>query len=269
MKPTDSKTRNRLSYHKLLCNPCRNACPPANVRPVERPGSPVNIPVDIADRPHEACGVVGVYAPGEDAARIAYFGLFALQHRGQESAGIATSNGNGLSLHAAMGLVSQVFTETDLRRLGGEMAIGHNRYSTMGSSKRRNAQPLLVKGPYGELALGHNGNVINAAEIRAELEDWGCSFEASCDSEVIAHLYANAPGISWEEKSAYCMRKLRGAYTLVMLTKDAVVGVRDPLGVRPLCLGRLQGGGYVLASETCALRHLGASFEREIVPVKG
>jgi len=209
---------------------------------------------------------VGVYAPAEDVARIAYFGLFALQHRGQESAGIATSDGVSVSVHAYMGLVAQVFDEANLQRLGGHMAIGHTRYSTMGASKRRNAQPVLVKGRWGELALGHNGNVINAPELRSELEGWGCSFDASSDSEVIANLYANAPGVTWGERSAYCMRKLRGAYTLVMLTKDAVVGVRDPLGVRPLCLGRLDGGGHVLASETCALKHLGASFEREVAP---
>ncbi|MBM3956896.1 MAG: amidophosphoribosyltransferase [Gemmatimonadetes bacterium] len=218
------------------------------------------------DRAREACGVVGVYAPGEDVARIAYFGLFALQHRGQESAGIATTDGSRLSMHASMGLVAQVFDEATLRRLTGRMAIGHTRYSTMGASRRRNAQPIVVSGAIGQLAVGHNGNVINAGELRAELESWGCSFTASSDSEVIAHLYANAPGITWEERSAHCMRKLRGAYTLVMLTRDAVVGVRDPLGVRPLCLGRLNGGGHVLASETCALKHLGATFEREIDP---
>ena len=218
------------------------------------------------DHAREACGVVGVYGPGEDVARIAYFGLFALQHRGQESAGIATTDGVQLSLHASMGLVSQVFKESSLARLTGHMAIGHTRYSTMGASRRRNAQPVVVNGASGELALGHNGNVINAGELRSELEAWGCSFDASSDSEVIASLYANAPGVTWEERSAYCMRRLRGAYTLVMLTRDAVVGVRDPLGVRPLCLGRLDGGGYVLASETCALTHLGASFEREVEP---
>ncbi len=218
------------------------------------------------DRPREACGVVGVYAPGEDVARIAYFGIFALQHRGQESAGIATTDGVRFSLHASMGLVAQVFKETDLGRLTGHMAIGHTRYSTMGASRKQNAQPVMAKGVGCELALGHNGNVINAGELRAELEAWGCSFDASSDSEVIANLYANAPGVTWGEKSAYCMRRLRGAYTLVMLTRDAVVGVRDPLGVRPLCLGRLSGGGYVLASETCALKHLGATFEREVEP---
>ena len=218
------------------------------------------------DRAREACGVVGVSAPGEDVARIAYFGLFALQHRGQESAGIATTDGVHLSLHAYMGLVAQVFDEANLRRLSGHMAIGHTRYSTMGASKRRNAQPIMAKGTNGELALGHNGNVINAGELRSELKTWGCTFDTSSDSEVIANLYANAPGGTWEERSAYCMRRLRGAYTLVMLTKHALVGVRDPLGVRPLCLGRLNGGGHVLASETCALKHLGATFEREIAP---
>jgi amidophosphoribosyltransferase len=164
-----------------------------------------------------------------------------------------------------MGLVNQAFRETDLEDLRGDIAIGHTRYSTMGAPKRANAQPIVARGPSVELALGHNGNVINASDLRNELSGWGLTFDGSSDSEVIAQLFANAPGATWEERSAYCMRRLRGAYSLVMLTDTELVGVRDPLGIRPLCLGKF-GGGYVLASESCALDHIGATFIREINP---
>ncbi|MFQ5860842.1 MAG: amidophosphoribosyltransferase [Dehalococcoidia bacterium] len=218
------------------------------------------------DRPKENCGVVGVYAPGEDVARIAFFGLFALQHRGQESAGIATSDGARLQLHISMGLVTQAFRETDLQRLRGHIAIGHTRYSTTGSTRLENAQPFRVKGIQGELALGHNGNLINAMELQGELHDeWGCSFSSGTDSEVITQMLANAPGKSWEERVFYCMRRFQGAYSLVALTRDTLMGIRDPLGVRPLCLGQLNGG-WVIASESCALDHIGAQYMREVEP---
>ncbi len=211
--------------------------------------------------------MVGVYTPGEQAARLAFFGLFALQHRGQESAGIAASDGERLRLHSSMGLVSQAFREEDLADLVGPAAIGHTRYSTTGSSKICNAQPMLVKGLHGELALGHNGNVINTAGLRRQMErDLHCNFNSTTDSEVIAQLLANAPGQTLEERVAHMMRTLKGAYSLVVLTKDSLMGIRDPLGVRPLCLGRINGSGRVIASETCALDHLGARFEREIEP---
>lgn len=213
----------------------------------------------------EACGVVGVYAPGEDVARVAFFGLYALQHRGQESVGIATTDGERIRLRTAMGLVAQTFQEDDLSRLPGYAAIGHTRYSTTGSSNLRNAQPILSKGPEVELALGHNGNVVNAAELKEELIEWGCTFTSSSDSEIIAHLMSHAPAASWEERVVYCMRRLQGAYSLTVLTNDAMLGIRDPLGVRPLCIGRLNGG-WVIASETCALDHLGAEFLREVEP---
>ncbi|MBI4305066.1 MAG: amidophosphoribosyltransferase, partial [Chloroflexi bacterium] len=217
-------------------------------------------------RPREACGIFGIYAPGEDVARVSFFGLFALQHRGQESAGIASSApGKPISIHTAMGLVSQAFRETDLEDLKGDLAIGHTRYSTMGAPKRANAQPIVARGPNIELALGHNGNVINAGELRNELTSWGLTFDGSSDSEVIAQLYANAPAKTWAERSAYCMRRLRGAYSLVILTSTELVGVRDPLGIRPLCLGKFRSG-YVIASESCALDHIGATFVREIEP---
>ena len=221
-------------------------------------------PVTLRDQPKEECGVVGVYAPGEDASRIAFFGLFALQHRGQESAGIAASDGSSLKLYREMGLVSQVFREGELHSLSGSMAIGHTRYSTTGSSKAQNAQPFLVNGVHGELALGHNGNVVNAAELQKELgERWGYSFSSTTDSEVIACLLSNAPGQTWEERISHCMRNLQGAFSAVALTKDTLMGIRDPLGVRPLCVGKLNGG-WVIASESCALDHLGASFLREL-----
>ena len=213
----------------------------------------------------EACGVVGVYARGEDAARAAFFGIYALQHRGQESAGIAASDGRMIRLHTEMGLVGQAFQEYDLSRLPGYISVGHTRYSTTGSSNINNAQPIISKGTGVEIALGHNGNVINAVELREELYDWGLSFKSSADSEIIAHLISNAPADNWADRASYTMRRLQGAYSLVMMTKDQLVGMRDPLGVRPLCIGKL-GSGWVLASESCALDHIGADYVREVGP---
>ena len=210
--------------------------------------------------------MVGVYEPGGDASRITFFGLFALQHRGQESAGIAASDGHSIRVHAEMGLVTQIFREEELYPLVGNMAIGHTRYSTTGSSQACNAQPFLVNGVHGELALGHNGNVVNAAELRQELEEnWGCNFSSSTDSEVVAYLLANAPGKTWEDRISHCMRALKGAFSVVAMTRDTVMGIRDPLGVRPLCVGKLNGG-WIVASESCALDHLGATFLREVEP---
>ncbi|MAP36615.1 MAG: amidophosphoribosyltransferase [Chloroflexi bacterium] len=217
------------------------------------------------DSAREACGVVGVYARGEEAARAVFFGLYALQHRGQESAGIATSDGRSIRAHTEMGLVGQAFQEYDLSRLPGYMSIGHTRYSTTGSSNISNAQPIISKGTGVEIALGHNGNVINALELREELFDWGLSFESTADSEIIAHLISNAPADNWSDRAAYAMRRLQGAYSLVIMTVDKLVGIRDPLGVRPLCIGRLNGG-WVLASESCALDHIGADYVREVEP---
>ncbi|MBI2866200.1 MAG: amidophosphoribosyltransferase [Chloroflexi bacterium] len=213
----------------------------------------------------EACGVFGIYAPGEDVARVTFFGLFALQHRGQESAGIATSDGQRLHIHTDMGLVSQVFDEDTLSKLPGHAAIGHNRYSTTGSSKLHNAQPIKVSSPLGELALAHNGNIVNAGHLRRELEGHGCIFHSSTDSEIIAHLISCAPGEDWPTKVSLAMRRLVGAYSLALVTRDSIIGIRDPLGVRPLCLGRFNGS-WVLASETCALDHIGATFIREVAP---
>ena len=213
----------------------------------------------------ESCGIFGVYAPGEDVARITFFGLYALQHRGQESAGIATADGHGIHLRTGMGLVAQAFDEEDLGYLPGGIAIGHTRYSTTGSNRLRNAQPIQVDGPNGPLALGHNGNIVNAGTVRADLEEQGHQFVTATDSEVIARTLASAPGAGWGERFAYLARRLRGAYSLVLLTPTSLMAIRDPVGVRPLCLGRLNGG-WVVASETCALDHLGATFLREVEP---
>ncbi len=217
----------------------------------------------------ERCGVLGVFAPGGDVARLAFFGLHSLQHRGQESAGIATAEAGapdaGVRRFARMGLVTQIFDEGSLRALGGTHAIGHTRYSTTGASAEANMQPLVVGGPHGDLALAHNGNVVNADLLRANLEERGVAFSGGTDSEVLARLIAHAPGETWEDRFAYAMRRADGAYSLTLLTGDALFGLRDPLGIRPLCLGRLEGG-WVLASETCALDTLGAEFVRELGP---
>lgn len=216
------------------------------------------------DRPREACGVIGIYNPGHDVARTTFFGLFALQHRGQESAGIATSTGESIRLHARMGLISQVFRDEDLQNMPGHLAVGHTRYSTMGGSKQHNAQPLIADGPRGRIAVGHNGNVINARDLRNELsEQWGITFDKSSDTEVIAEMFSRAPGRDWFEVSWYAMRRLKGAYSLVIMSKDELIAVRDPLGIRPLCLGKLNGG-YVVASETAALDNIGATLIREL-----
>ena len=218
------------------------------------------------DSPKESCGVFGVYAPGEDVARIAFFGIFALQHRGQESAGIATADGSEIQVHTGMGLVSQAFQEQDLAKLdGGHIAIGHTRYSTTGASKIINAQPLYVDGPWGPLALAHNGNLVNSRALLDELVDQGVELTTTTDSEAIAHILVRAPGKTWAERLRYTVARLQGAFSLTILTPDLLIGLRDPRGVRPLCLGRLHGG-YVLASESCALDHIGATFEREIDP---
>lgn len=223
---------------------------------------PINMFSD--DKPHEECGIVGAYIPEENVAQTLFFGLFALQHRGQESAGIATSKGERIGIKAKMGLVSQVFREETLSGLPGHLGIGHTRYSTMGGSKEYNAQPLLANGQRGQIAVGHNGNVINAADLRIELaEEFGATFNKTSDTEVIAELFAKAPGANWFEVSAYAMRRLKGAYSLVIMTKDQLIAVRDPIGIRPLCLGTLNGG-WVVASETAALDNLGAEFVREL-----
>jgi len=215
--------------------------------------------------PREACGVFGVFAPEAEAARLTFFGLYALQHRGQESAGIATSDGRSLFLHRRMGLVSSAFTEEDLRRLPGHIAIGHTRYSTTGSSVPINAGPFLVGAGERVLAVSHNGNLVNGDQLRAELLAEGIALESTTDTEALAWAIVRAPGRNWVERIRAAMEKMVGAYSLAILTREALIAVRDPLGIRPLCLGRLEGG-WVVASETCALATIGAEFVREIEP---
>ncbi len=214
---------------------------------------------------HESCGIFGVYARGVDVARLTFFALFALQHRGQESAGIATTDGGKINLHTSMGLVAQAFTEEKLSQLGGHIAIGHNRYSTTGSSFLSNAQPILVKNESLSIALGHNGNLINAKMLRDELSQTNHTFCSSTDSEVITQLILSSPEKDLVSKIRWAMRRLQGAYSLVVLTNNELVAVRDPMGVRPLCLGTIDGG-WAIASESCALDHIGASFVREVEP---
>src|SRR5438876_2500032 len=210
------------------------------------------------------CGRFGVRSPGRNVARLTYFGLFALQHRGQESAGIAVSDDGRLTTLRDMGLVTQVFDEQKLRGLRGDLAIGHTRYSTTGSSQWWNAQPLVQHGNTRTIALGHNGNLTNAAELREELAAQGHRLSTTADTEVIAALIANAPG-PLADAVAAAMRKLDGAFSVVALSEGKLVAFRDPRGMRPLCLGRLDGD-WVVASETCALDLVGAELEREVRP---
>ena len=231
-----------------------------------RDGAPGDPPAD--DGAHgEPAADDGAPAAADEAAQIVFYGLFALQHRGQESAGIAAADGRTIRNYADQGLVSNVFRQENLERLPGHIAIGHTRYSTTGSSSPLNAQPIVSKGPAVELALAHNGNVINAAAMRRRLlEESGVACATGTDSEVIAHVLAWAPGATWEQRAAHLMRTLEGAYSLVVCTKDALLGIRDPRGVRPLCVGRFDNGGWIVASESCALDHVGARFVREIEP---
>lgn len=219
------------------------------------------------DKPREACGICGLYAPGMDAARMAFFALYALQHRGQESAGICTVEHGIAHIHKGMGLVSQIFDEDNLSVLRGCLAIGHNRYSTTGSSTRlTNAQPYLIETALGPLGIAHNGNLTNTPALRRELLQHGVGLISSSDSEVITQMLAGADGDTWEARIQDFMRRAKGAYSLTILTKDAVYAARDPWGFRPLCIGRLNGRGWVVASESCALGTIDAGFEREIRP---
>jgi amidophosphoribosyltransferase len=212
----------------------------------------------------EACGVAGVYAPGCDVARLVFFGLYALQHRGQESAGIAVSDGFSIANHRDMGLISQIFDEETLAGLTGYIAVGHTRYSTTGSSIVVNAQPLLEQTEIGEFAFAHNGNLTNTEELREELSPTTI-LQATSDSEVLAKLIVEAEG-SMAERIKNVMRRARGAYSVVLCTERALYGFRDPWGVRPLCLGTYGENGYMVASESCALSTIGATYVREIEP---
>ena len=216
--------------------------------------------------PREECGVVGIFAPNEDVARMAFFGLFALQHRGQEAAGIAVSDGQGMSIYKDVGLISQVFGPHTLDGLKGHYAIGHTRYSTTGSSLVRNVQPFMIETMHGPLALGHNGNLVNSVELRQRLLEDGVGLSSSSDTEVMTMMLARSQGNTWSERIQSCMREWVGAYSLVILTRDCVYAARDPWGFRPLCVGWLPNGGYAAASETGALHTLGCEAIREVSP---
>src|SRR5271169_2749130 len=224
-----------------------------------------------SDKLHEECGVAAIYGHPE-ASKLAYLSLYALQHRGQESAGIASSNGERLELHKAMGLVSDIFTADTLARVPGSLAIGHTRYSTTGDSALLNAQPIMVECNKGKIALAHNGNITNALEVRGQLDQQGSIFQTTSDTEVIVHLIARSREETLADAMADSLRRLEGAFSLVMLTRDRVFAARDPRGFRPLVMGRISGQAahradtIVFASETCAFDLIGATYEREVKP---
>ena len=215
-------------------------------------------------RPREECGVFAVYGH-EEAAKLTYFGLYALQHRGQESAGIVVSDGNCVREHKAMGLVPDIFNEQILDKLKGDVALGHVRYSTTGSSLLVNAQPFRIQYAGKTLAIAHNGNLVNSRQIRTELEESGSIFQTSMDTEIVLHLAAKSMKKGLEQAMLQTMRQVRGAYSMVVMTEDALIAARDPHGFRPLCLGRL-GSGYVVTSETCSLDLVHAEYVRDVEP---
>ncbi len=223
------------------------------------PTEPIFIP-----RRKEECGIFGVYGH-PDAAKLAYFGIYALQHRGQESAGIAVGDGSQVQNFKHMGLVNEVFKEETLKALKGFVSVGHVRYSTTGSSLLANAQPFLVFHGNDYYAIGHNGNIVNAVELRHELESQGAIFRSTMDTEIFMHLMAKNLNRGLEEALVTALRQVQGAYSLVMCTKDKLIGVRDPNGFRPLCLGKLNDS-YILASETCALDLVEATYIRDVEP---
>jgi amidophosphoribosyltransferase len=214
--------------------------------------------------PKHYCGVFGVYGH-PNAAELTYYGLYALQHRGQESAGIVTSDGKNFHAHKGMGLVSQVFKGDVLHEMTGKIAVGHTRYSTTGSSQLKNAQPLIVDCARGQIAIAHNGNLTNASKLRDELEARGSIFQTTVDSEIILHLMAQPPKNGHNNTLVEAIRKIEGAFSLVIMTEKELIGVRDPHGFRPLCIGRIDDG-YVLSSETCALDLIHAKFVRDVEP---
>ena len=213
---------------------------------------------------HEECGIFGVFGHPE-AANLAYLGLYALQHRGQEGAGICSSDGKTLHLEKSMGLVSDIFNEKRLKRLPGDSAIGHNRYSTAGSSVLKNVQPLLANYALGSIAIAHNGNLVNAEQMRNELETEGAIFQSSSDSEVILHLIARAKSEDPYERITEALKDVRGAFSLLFLRENEMIALRDPFGVRPLAIGKVDGA-YVVASETCAFDIINAEYIRDVEP---
>jgi amidophosphoribosyltransferase len=216
------------------------------------------------DKFKDECGVFGIFGHPE-AANMTYLGLYALQHRGQESGGIAASDGEQVRISRAMGYVADTFDGETLSELPGRIAIGHVRYSTAGESKLANAQPILIDCVHGQMALGHNGNLVNAGELRDDLVRQGSIFQSTSDTEVIAHLYARSKAGTVEAAVVESVAQVQGAFSLVMLTRDRLIAVRDPHGFRPLALGRLDNA-YVVASETCAMDLIGATYERDVEP---
>ena len=219
----------------------------------------------VRDRPKDECGVCGVFGH-PDAARLTYFGLYALQHRGQESTGIVTSDGSNISQHKAMGLVPEVFTEEILNNLKGHISVGHVRYSTTGASHILNAQPFTVNHKGGTLAVAHNGNLVNTRALRDELEEKGSIFQTTMDTEVVVHLLVHNSPKGLESAITETFSKVKGAYSMLLMTQDQLVAIRDPGGFRPLCLGKLSNGSYIVASETCALDLIEAKYIRDIEP---
>ena len=213
---------------------------------------------------HEECGIFGIFDPSDDAARITYFALFSLQHRGQESAGIATSNLKKLKIIKNQGLVAQVFSEENLNLLDGEIAIGHTRYSTTGSDKKENASPILIDSEMGQFALAHNGNITNTLELKKSLPI-GTFQKSSTDSEILGQVIAHSQGETFEEKITNAMKKVEGAYCVALLTKTTLYAFRDPHGFRPLSLAKINGS-YTISSETCAFGIIGAEKIRDIEP---
>ena len=217
------------------------------------------------DKLHEECGIFGIFAPGMDVALNTYWGLYALQHRGQESAGICVANGYAMDIRRGMGLVNEVFRDS-MPEMPGHIAIGHVRYSTTGSSLASNIQPLLVSYFGGRISMAHNGNLTNAPQLRKKLEQGGSIFQTSVDSEVIVNLIARSKKKNVEDKIIESLAQVTGAYCLAIMTEDRLIGVRDPNGFRPLCLGQLPDKGWVIASESCALDAVGAKLVRDVEP---
>ncbi|MDR0881706.1 MAG: amidophosphoribosyltransferase [Candidatus Adiutrix sp.] len=213
----------------------------------------------------EECGVVGLWAPGEPVTSLGYLALFALQHRGQESAGLAVTDGLHIDLEKGMGLIREAFKDR-APTLPGHAAIGHVRYSTFGSSSYANIQPILASFSGGLICLAHNGNLTNSRAVRHRLQQQGCTFQTTTDTEAMLNLIVYSQAQTVEDKIAESLRQVEGAYCLTIMTGDRLIGVRDPYGFRPLCLGRTSGGGYILASETCALDAIGADFIRDVAP---
>lgn len=216
-------------------------------------------------RPREECGVCGIFGH-PDAAKLTYFGLYALQHRGQESAGIVATDGTQVSQHKGMGLVHEVFSEETLQNLHGHITVGHVRYSTTGASNIVNAQPFIATHQGCTLAVAHNGNLVNIRSLRDDLEKKGSIFQSTMDSEVVVHLLAHCSRLGLEKAIIDTFEKIKGAYSMLMMTEDKLVAVRDPGGFRPLCLGKLSNGSYIVASETCALDLVEAQYIRDIEP---